>query len=223
MSFHPLVDIWFPSPMPTCLLEVNVKVKVNDLQFLQLRPSHQLPRDSELAVFTRTIQFNHPFQWSPSTDIKYRDRSIARSIFLSASCCHGWIHETDRRRHSSHHPPARMPSYHLLLLCAYTHHSNFFLLLTPPFPRQKLDFFRSMLDLQIRVLKARFGCCDLAGTPRKALARAGRCGESDDPIPSPTTMTASQASRRPYVPPSPAGNRVVIYEAPPQAPPPLVA
>nr|XP_018680435.1 PREDICTED: uncharacterized protein LOC108952584 [Musa acuminata subsp. malaccensis] len=61
------------------------------------------------------------------------------------------------------------------------------------------------------------------GTPRKALARAGRCGESDDPIPSPTTMTASQASRRPYVPPSPAGNRVVIYEAPPQAPPPLVA
>ncbi|CAL9189872.1 unnamed protein product [Musa hybrid cultivar] len=60
-------------------------------------------------------------------------------------------------------------------------------------------------------------------TPRKALARAGRCGELDDPIPSPTTMTASQASRRPYVPPSPAGNRVTIYEAPPQAPPPLVA
>ncbi|THU63396.1 hypothetical protein C4D60_Mb01t15320 [Musa balbisiana] len=49
-------------------------------------------------------------------------------------------------------------------------------------------------------------------THRKALARAGRCGELDD-----------QAWRRPYVPPSPAGNRVIIYEAPPQAPPPLVA
>ncbi|CAL9071773.1 unnamed protein product [Musa textilis] len=59
--------------------------------------------------------------------------------------------------------------------------------------------------------------------PRKALARGGRCGELGGPFPSPTTMAASQAGRRPYVPPSPAGNRVTIYEAPPQAPPPLVA
>ncbi|KAJ8497702.1 hypothetical protein OPV22_008254 [Ensete ventricosum] len=59
--------------------------------------------------------------------------------------------------------------------------------------------------------------------PRKAIARAGRCGELDDPIPSPTTMAASQARRKPYVPPSPDGNRVIIYEAPPQAPPPVAA